>query len=272
MYTLWSNEEIELLTNNYPVKTKKEMEKLLPNKSSSAIIHKATRLGVSKAFYFWDEDELRILRDNWATKSRPEILELLPNKDWCSVRHKAAGLHLFKIPKAKYWRTYCKINSNVESKNRLDIVSQLKLSDVDRAYLAGIIDGEGTIRIMKTTIGPRFVPFLSISNTSISLMNWLTNIFGNYALGGNIYQKKFKPNDNNKAQYVFNINRSIGVKQILTLIIDCLKIKQEQAKLVLELIQVKENKATYGTVPQEFELYKKCRILNARGLGPVVFS
>ncbi len=152
------------------------------------------------------------------------------------------------------------------------MVSQLKLSDIDRAYLAGIIDGEGTIRIMKVASGTGFAPFLSISNTSVPLMNWLTNIFGNYALGGNIYQKKFKPNTNNKSQYVFNVNRLIGIKQILTLIIDCLKIKQEQAKLVLELIQLKENKSTYGTMPQEYELYKKCRLLNARGIEPVVFS
>ena len=270
MRSFWLDEEIEILRSNYPSKTKKEMLSLLPHKSQSSIMHKAHRIGISKTFYFWNDDELRILRDNWATKSRPEVLALLPNKDWCSVRHKAFDLHLIKTPRAKYWRTYAKIVPSSQMTERLDSVPQLILSDVDWAYLAGIIDGEGTVRIMKVT-GGHYAPFVQIANTNIKLMDWLNHIFGGH-VGGHIYRKKQIPDSPNKICYNYNITKSVMIKQVLILTMDYLKLKQEQAKLVLALIQVKQDKKVLGIMEKEHELYKQCRILNAVGTKPVVFS
>ena len=47
------------------------------------------------------------------------------------------------------------------------------------AYLAGIIDGEGTISIMKR--GNNFFPTVSIANTSKELMDWCKNRVGEKA-------------------------------------------------------------------------------------------
>jgi hypothetical protein len=44
------------------------------------------------------------------------------------------------------------------------------MNATDWAYLAGIIDGEGTIAFMKR--GNNFFPAVSIANTSMELMRW----------------------------------------------------------------------------------------------------
>lgn len=50
------------------------------------------------------------------------------------------------------------------------------------AYLAGIVDGEGSISIGSyavTTIGtPQFTTYLSVSNTNKDMIDWLSNNFG----------------------------------------------------------------------------------------------
>jgi hypothetical protein len=250
MYRLWSDEEIDILKKNYPYVDNKELSQLLPNRSLPSIQHKAVRLGLIKKIRWWTPKEIDILKENWATSSRPRLLKLLPNKDWSSIRHKAVQLGLAKKAFAKYWRTY-------------DKVKPIRLTDIEKGYLAGLIDGEGTIRIVRA-LRKWYAPLIQITNTDKSVMDWLQEIFGKKKIG-HLYIEKDKRSPNHRPKLVYNIASVQGVKQILEQIVDILKIKKRQALLVLEFIKLKENKADYGVLPREIEIFEELKKLNARG-------
>lgn len=250
MYRLWSDEEIDILRKNYPYLDNKELLKLLPKRTRSAIRHKAVRLKLKKEIRWWTKEEIEILKANWADSGRPKLLKLLPNKRWTSIRHKAVELGLAKKAFAKYWRTY-------------DKIKPIKLTDIDRGYLAGLIDGEGTIRITRA-LRKWYAPFIQITNTDKTVMDWLQEVFGKKGIG-HLYVEKKRRKPHYKLKYVYNIASVQGVKQILEQIIDILKIKKRQALLVLKFIKLKERKSDYGVLPEEEKIFEEVRRLNARG-------
>ena len=65
-----------------------------------------------------------------------------------------------------------------------------KLSVTERAYVAGIIDGEGSITLtVKQKGGTRHVT-ISISNTEIALLRYLGKIIG---AGKLVHKRSYKP-------------------------------------------------------------------------------
>lgn len=246
----WSHSDIEILRQNYATKTPAEMRQLLPNRSSKAMNHEASRLGIAKIAYFWTQEECELLRAYWADNGRPKLLSLLPLKDWSSIRHKAFELGLAKKAFAKYWRTYNKVQS-------------VNLSEAERGYLAGIIDGEGTLRVMRA-LKSWYAPFIQITNTNEALMDWLQRLLGEKGIG-HVYHERFRKKPNHKLKHVYNIAAVQGVKQILDQIAPLLVIKKEQAKLLLEFISMKEEKADYGVLPREQEIFEELKLLNKRG-------
>lgn len=255
--SIWSDTELQILRDNYPYKLRNELLVLLPNKKWTSIRHKVGELHLLRAFSgIWRQDELDILKANWADNSRPKLLSLLPAKDWSSIRHKAFELGLVKKVFAKYWRTYDKTTSII-------------LSETDRGYLAGIMDGEGTLRIMRT-LKKWYAPFIQITNTDKVLMDWLQQILGVKGIGRLYYEgnrKNLRRNPKHKLKYVYNIASVQGVKQILEQTIDILKIKHRQAVLLLEFIAMKEEKADYGVLSREQEIFEELLKLNRRGVS-----
>lgn len=99
------------------------------------------------------------------------------------------------------------------------------------AYLAGIIDGEGTIFIQKhikngyTSYWPRF----QISNTNRELMEWIKNTFGGLA-----YDKpRIKHNPKWRMQIQWYTTVSL-MDKLLPLIIPYLIIKKPHAIIMIE--------------------------------------
>ena len=251
----WNHSEIDILRQNYSSKTIAEMRQLLPDRSSMAINHEASRLGIPKSSYFWNQEELDILRANWEANGRPKLLSLLPLKDWSSIRHKAYELGLTKKAFAKYWRTYTK-------------TPKIILSDVERGYLAGLIDGEGTIRVRRA-LKKWYAPFIQITNTNKAMMDWLEKVLISKGIG-HLYsekrsQKKYVENPQYRTKHVCNIASVQGVKQVLEQTIDILTTKKKQAVLVMEFIKMKEEKADYGILAREQEIFEELKRLNARG-------
>lgn len=251
--TIWSENELQILKNNYPTTIQRELLKLLPNKKWTSIRHMAGHLGLTKTFKgIWRQDELITLKTNWADSSQPKLLSLLSSKDWTSIRHKAFELGLAKKAFAKYWRTYSKAQS-------------IQLSDAEKGYLAGIIDGEGTLRVMRS-LQLWYAPFIQITNTNQALMDWLQQLLGEKGIGHTYHEKRSKQ-PNHKPKHVYNIAAVQGVKQILDQIAPLLVIKKEQAKLLLEFIAMKEEKADYGVLPREKEIFEELKHLNTRGVN-----
>lgn len=98
----------------------------------------------------------------------------------------------------------------------------------DRHYLAGIIDGEGSIRFHKER------PFVAVYNCNKDLIDWLLIVVGGKISG--------KDKRGRQINYCWKIYRTRDVYWLLKLIINILIVKKEDAEKVMLHI---ENK--YGT-------------------------
>jgi len=107
---------------------------------------------------------------------------------------------------------------------------KLQASHDDLVYLAGIIDGEGSIlgNCYGTYGKGSQSVFLSISNTSSDLMDWLCNKFG----GKSTNQVRY--DGNHKEAYHWMLYARGGLVEILRAILPHLKIKQLQAQIALD--------------------------------------
>lgn len=102
------------------------------------------------------------------------------------------------------------------------------LSMTQRAYLAGIVDGEGTITLAKSTrsVGG-ITPLLSVANTDMKLINWLSN-----NIGGKV-SVKAKPNERCKTGYRWYTCSVRDVLELIKMVYPYLIIKKDNAEEVL---------------------------------------
>jgi hypothetical protein len=88
---MWTDEEIAVLLNGR-YKSIRELEKLLPLKTRSAIISKRSRLKAAPSKKTWSEKEISILVKLYGVVKIEEILEKLPDRTETAIRSKAATL------------------------------------------------------------------------------------------------------------------------------------------------------------------------------------
>lgn len=60
------------------------------------------------------------------------------------------------------------------------------LSEVEAAYIAGIIDGEGTITLTRTHRGENRRPVVSISSTELPLLTYIRSVIGAGRITGKV--------------------------------------------------------------------------------------
>lgn len=105
----------------------------------------------------------------------------------------------------------------------------IKLPDQDRiSYLAGLIDGEGSIKIRKGKY-----PFVAIYNTHEGLMNWLLQ-----EIGGRVG----KDNRGREPQYYWTISAARDVYCLVKAIYSYLIVKKQDADKVISLLEEKYDK------------------------------
>jgi len=104
------------------------------------------------------------------------------------------------------------------------------LEEIDRAYVAGLIDGEGCIHIEKKLGKDKtpqyFTLRVSVTNTEFKMVNWLKENFGGHIQ----FHKKYKENWRRKYQW------SIVARQALVfleLIRPYVLVKGEQLELAI---------------------------------------
>jgi hypothetical protein len=74
--TIWSEEELKILKENYPTKSRQELLSLLPYKRWTSIRHKAGELHLKKEYLgIWSPIELETLRREWPIKEQTRITE-----------------------------------------------------------------------------------------------------------------------------------------------------------------------------------------------------
>jgi hypothetical protein len=143
------------------------------------------------------------------------------------------------------------------------------ISEVDFAYAAGLIDGEGHIAATSRkgksrgrSVSTKGKPYAHLdSRISMSLtvkepLDWLLEKFG-----GTVYFKKAPKNKNWKDQWTWVAMGNDNKSALLKGIIPFLKIKQRQAILLLEYVQLER----FGSTERRQEIISLCSKLNRKG-------
>jgi hypothetical protein len=142
------------------------------------------------------------------------------------------------------------------------------------AYLAGVMDSDGCISISKAIktsrlsnrmVNPRYVLRITITNTSMDLMDWLSENFG----GGRVSKQRVKAIHKPTFDWLYDNGKAI---YILELVRPYLVVKRRQADLGIEFIKGWEYcKGGQGsqTPAHEVQRREKCwqtmRFLNQLG-------
>ena len=134
------------------------------------------------------------------------------------------------------------------------------LSREELAYLAGIVDGEGTVSILAAggrQSGRYFRPVLSVANTSLALKQWLEQrgFYSSFYLNG-------------KGRPCWKINVSgYGIDDVLLALLPYLVIKAPQAALVIEFCQLRlAQRHSAEPTGRMLQIVETIRRLNRRGV------
>lgn len=130
----------------------------------------------------------------------------------------------------------------------------------EKAYIAGIIDGEGTVTLVRKHCNNAHSPEITVANTDLRLLKWLQE-----RLGGMIKKKMKKlPYHSQAYTWVIRDNRVID---LLNEIEDLLIVKREHSKLITKEYKActpRNGKYTEDLLKKKMELVAKIRKLNSR--------
>lgn len=136
------------------------------------------------------------------------------------------------------------------------------------SYLAGFIDGEGTIYIStrKTKLGYiSYYPRFQAVNTNKEVMEWILKTFGGllYTKDRSSYNKKWR------VQYEWYTTRAL-IDELLPLILPYLIVKRPQAELMLKFRATFKRRSIQKIPEDILNIREQClhdmRVLNLRGV------
>ena len=124
----------------------------------------------------------------------------------------------------------------------------MNLSETEKAYIAGIIDGEGCVGVHKGK-GNSLVPRVQIANTQMNLLTWLLERIGT----GYIHRTEYTSN-------------YYDVKPLLEATLPYLIIKKKQAELVLEFLNLRLSRDKWFDpfTQREIEIREELKKLNTK--------
>jgi len=134
----------------------------------------------------------------------------------------------------------------------------MPLTDFEKGYLAGLLDGEGTISVYKNTekrigrkrskLGFTLGCHIRISNTNVELLRKVSEI-----TGGKIYLSS--KNNRKKKVYVCQINDKAKIVEILEQLFPFLIEKKKRASKIIEFCKSRINRPSLksGYTDKEIE-------------------
>lgn len=142
------------------------------------------------------------------------------------------------------------------------------------AYLAGIIDGEGCIRIRVSfhgvhSHGGQWGSTVSVTNTSLALLEWIRDRFGGFLKATRVSQGSF----GSRPVRDWNVSNATA-RHILLLVEPFLVVKQEQARIAIALqARIAASSSACRRLSDEEinargELLTRMNALNRRGQPP----
>lgn len=232
----WSKAEFSILRENYRNVNNRKMCELLPDRTWKQIKNQAHKLQLTKPRRErnWSDNEISVLREFFMASSKEDLLQRLPERTWKQITHKGRNMGLRK--KRLRFRT---VGSFIET---------------ERAYIAGIVDGEGSITINITRC--RWSPLISVINTYEELIDWLVPCFHTNKL-------PLKSPKGNRKRYVINVWKTWDVIAILEQIMPYLIVKKRSAELVLEFCKLKLFNLSGEPTSRDYEILKEIRTLNS---------
>lgn len=196
----------------------------------------------------WGTEEDNYLTKNYLNSSKEKLMTQL-NRSWIGIRHRASKLNL-------EYRGIRRDHKFLDS-----------LTELEKGYIAGILDGEGCITFERRRKDKFLIrPQISIINTDLELLKFCQGI-----IGGRI-DKGFEKNKHWKQKFVLVLpHNKEYLKWFINQIESSLIAKKEKLNIIKEFIKVREKVlentwrryAQYSSI--ELNLYDKMRILNKRG-------
>jgi len=112
-----------------------------------------------------------------------------------------------------------------------------QITSYQLSWLAGIWDGEGTFMIYRQEYTKRYglTGRITLTNSSIEMINEISKIFDYYHIGGHIFQEKLR-SEKHKACYHITVNKIDHVKKAIELMLPYLVAKKAHAEVLLRFI------------------------------------
>lgn len=205
----------------------------------------------------WIQEEDNILQKLYATGKQEEIMALIPKRTWKAIRRRAKQLNL-----SRGW--------HVPPLNRLPSFNP---SEKTKTWLAAVIDCDGCIALNKHHVKERvkgftILPQVRFCNTNIQIAQRFRKLtFQNDSSLATSYRHKNNPKWRDK--YSVYVSRTPLVYALLSKIKDDLIVKRKQAELVLEFIEIEDERMRkrekYGRpyTQRELEIWEEMKKLNA---------
>lgn len=145
----------------------------------------------------------------------------------------------------------------------------IKLSDDERGYIAGIIDGEGSISLRlrrhEFNQGWDIRPKITVDNTNKEVTEWLKDHTGGRVSPKPIYRPAHL---GKKPIWLYRLTGIVNIRALLEELLPLLIIKHEHAEIMLEYCNLRMQRWKKPYTNQEFDLANRLRALN--GHKPVV--
>lgn len=303
----WTREEIAIVKENYRTLTDEKLAELLPRRTAIGVMYIRYKLGLKKRKNIvphnkytcpWTEEEIEILQKNYSIMTDEELTALLPKRTPEGIRYKRSKLGLRKtkkerwtpqekeiLQKAYYKARSCKtllpnrsldsiyhqarlLNLNREYGDHVKIKVVRRLSDFERGWIAGLIDGEGSITINaekrshRYSLGFSLRPNVSIANKNLELLKEVQYVIGDGIITENQNSKGHKC-------YHWSLNGLFVIKSLLKQILPDLIVKRPLAELVLDFCNSRINnlkgKAKAPYTAREIDIVRKVIELNKKG-------
>lgn len=146
------------------------------------------------------------------------------------------------------------------------------MKSIEKAYLAGLIDGEGCITIAKRKSGQRkgepwyYQPVVSIGNTDKGMIDYVYNLTHGFVL-----ERKGRRSQKQKKEWkrVYSLFLTgEKMRQALKEILPYLRTKRRQAEILLEFPSYAHRgrmKRNWEEIKRQDSLWREIRELNQRG-------
>jgi hypothetical protein len=234
----WTDEDRAIVRDQY-TNYGPNIPALLGKYSSRAIEMCAYRQGI-RTREFWTDNEDKFILDQYPMHGG-EIHRLMPGRSRVAVVTRAARLGV-----------------------RQGILPEWTPSEgvrnVDIAYLAGFIDGEGTISINRVSKGRYIKARVGYCNSNENVVRFCAQITGSKVL------LSHRPDRRHSDIYLVNICAREKVLGVLKTIRPYLIAKKAQADAVIEFLEMQEYRIGKGPPSdREIELERICEKLNVKG-------